>query len=146
MLTRLNELAANRQDFAFETTLASRTFAPWIGGLRKSGYQFHLAFVWLDENEMAVRRVAARVRSGGHHVPEDTVRRRYGRGLLNFFELYRPLADSWILYDNSSLNGPRPVASQEGTAVMDIVEPVSWQAVLRAYEHAKQQRENKNDT
>lgn len=65
------------------------------------GYELHLVYVWLHSADLSVQRVAARVQRGGHHVPEETVRRRYGRGLRNFFDLYRPIADAWILCDNS---------------------------------------------
>lgn len=102
MLERLRELAAARQSFAFETTLASRTFAPFLRRLSEEGYRIYVAYVWLRSPELAIARVAARVRRGGHFVPADVVRRRYGRGLRNFFELYRPLAHSWVLCDNSS--------------------------------------------
>ena len=85
MLQRLDALAAERADFAFETTLASRSFAPWLKRLNVSGYEFHLFFVWLPTAEAAIARVQERVRSGGHHVPEATVIRRFQSGLKNFF-------------------------------------------------------------
>ena len=78
MLTRLSELAGGRGSFAFETTLASRTFAPWLRDLRASGYDVQLVFLWLPSADFAIERVADRVRSGGHNVPEETIRRRYG--------------------------------------------------------------------
>jgi predicted ABC-type ATPase len=109
MLERLAELARERQSFAFETTLASRSFAPFLRRLRADGYHLHVILVWLRSHELAVQRVAARVSQGGHSVPEGTIRRRYRRGLINFRELYRPLADSWVLCDNSG-NGPVVVA------------------------------------
>jgi predicted ABC-type ATPase len=102
MLERLNELARERQSFAFETTLASRSFAPFLRELQTNGYTVHVAYVWLRSPDLSVDRVAGRVARGGHHVPEETVRRRYARGLTNFHRLYRPLADSWLLCDNSS--------------------------------------------
>lgn len=83
MLVRLNELARQRATFAFETTLASRSFAPWLRGLRTSGYAVHLVFLWLSSPDLAVQRVADRVRSGGHDVPPGTIRRRYGAGVRN---------------------------------------------------------------
>ncbi len=95
MLARLRELARQRSSFAFETTLASRSFAPWIADLTRTGYQFHLVFLWLPHPDIAVARVAARVRDGGHDVPEETVRRRYEAGLTNFFRLYQPMATTW---------------------------------------------------
>jgi len=79
MLARLHELAEQRESFAFETTLASRTFAPWLRDLRASGYQIHLLFLWLPSAEFALDRVADRVRAGGHNVPAETVRRRIGQ-------------------------------------------------------------------
>ena len=105
MLTRLRELAAQRVSFAFETTLASRSFVPWLRELRASGYEIHLLFLWLPSADFALDRVAERVRAGGHDVPADTVRRRYLVGLRNFFHLYEHLVSGWVVYDSS---GPRP--------------------------------------
>jgi predicted ABC-type ATPase len=83
MLARMRSLAIARENFAFETTLASRSFAPWLRRLREDGYRVHILFLWLRNEELAVRRVAERVRAGGHDVPEDVVR-RYRAGLRNF--------------------------------------------------------------
>lgn len=113
MLRRLKELAQQRSSFAFESTLASRSFAPWIDDLRGQGYEFALLFLWLPSADHAVARVAERVRSGGHDVPEEVVRRRYFAGLRNFFELYQPLTKVWRFYDNS-LSEPRLIASGRG--------------------------------
>ncbi len=77
----LRELTARRLDVAFETTLASRSFAPWIRGLIDSGYQFHLLFLWLPSPELVIARVAERVRLGGHSEPEDVIVRRYQGGI-----------------------------------------------------------------
>jgi predicted ABC-type ATPase len=101
MLTRLRELAAARESFAFETTLASRTFAPWLTTLKAEGWEIRILYVWVRSPDISVRRVLARVRKGGHDVPEDVVRRRYRRSIINFFSLYMPLAHSWQVYDNS---------------------------------------------
>lgn len=103
MINRLGELAKAGESFSFETTLASRSFAPWIAKLkRERGYRFHLFFLWLPEPEDSVRRVARRVERGGHHIPTDVIHRRHPRGLVNLRELYSPIADSWRLYENSS--------------------------------------------
>lgn len=101
MLQRLHTLAEGRQNFAFETTLASRSFAPWIRLLREQGYKFHLVFFWLPVPELSIARVKERVARGGHHVPDETIRRRFYGGIYNFFELYRPLADTWRWYNNA---------------------------------------------
>lgn len=111
MLSRLRELAEQRVSFAFETTLASRTFAPWLRDLRASGFAVHLVFLWLSTADLAVERVADRVRAGGHDVPTETIRRRYRAGIRNFFSLYEPITMSWGMYNGS---GPEPTLVAEG--------------------------------
>ena len=130
MLTRLHELAAQRVSFAFETTLASRSFAPWLRELRASGYEIHLLFLWLPSADFALDRVAERVRAGGHDVPAETVRRRYRVGLRNFFHLYEPLVSGWVVYDSS---GPRPrlVAERLAPDPPRVYDGDIWAAVTR---------------
>lgn len=134
MLERLQQLADNGDDFAFETTLASKTFAHWLKALKLKGYAFHLIYLWLPFPEIAVARVAERVRMGGHNVPEETIRRRYHVGLKNFFNLYRPLADSWFFYDNSQSTGPLLLASGLKQSSIDINNAVIWEQVRREYD------------
>jgi predicted ABC-type ATPase len=88
MLARLRALSLARQNFAFETTLAGRTLVPWIERLRRSGCHVHMAFLSLPTPELALARVAERVRQGGHDVPREVVRRRFVAGLRSFFSLY----------------------------------------------------------
>lgn len=126
MLTRLRELAAERRDFAFETTLASRSFAPWLKQLIETGYSLKLFFFWLPSAEMAVRRVAERVRTGGHSVPEDAIRRRYERGMDNLFEFYLPIADEWFVID-SSIGGGAEIARGGTGRPASVTDPVKWQ-------------------
>ncbi len=127
MLERLHDLARERASFAFESTLASRTYAPWIRELKRRGYGFHLVYLWLRTPEMAVERVKERVRKGGHHVPEETVRRRYRRGLRNFLELFMPLADTWAFYDNSQAELPIAVATGNGDGDVTVYDADLWQ-------------------
>lgn len=101
MLHRLNVLAEQNKDFAVEATLASRFYSKWLARLQTKGYHIHLVFLRLNSPELAIQRVAERVRTGGHNIPEDTIRRRYDRGYANFFKLYRPFIDSWQVYDVS---------------------------------------------
>ena len=126
MLQRLDELAAARRDFAFESTLAARSFAPWLRVQRSLGYRVHLAFLALPDPDAAVVRVADRVRRGGHDIPPEVVRRRYAAGLRNFHDLYRPLASSWQLYDNGQEDGPMLVAEQILGGPVVILDPVAW--------------------
>jgi predicted ABC-type ATPase len=131
LLRRLKKLANRRVNFAFESTLASRTFAPWIARLQATGYAFYLVFLWLPTAAMAQARVKERVRLGGHDIPAATVRRRYQAGLRNFFQLYRPLANGWELFDNSEIAGPRLVTFGERGAVQTIILPETWERVLK---------------
>lgn len=126
MLKRMQELTRQRISFAFETTLASRSFVPWLRSLTRLGYQFHLVFLWLPSADFAVARVADRVRLGGHEVPEGTIRRRYAAGIRNFFGLYRPLAMSWRVYDSSTGPTPRLVAYGRGRKVSGIRDRRVW--------------------
>lgn len=136
MLTRLRELARRRVNFAFETTLASRSFAPWLSKLVVSGYAFHLVFLWLPSPDLAVSRVADRVRFGGHGVPEEIIRRRYHTGLVYFFSLYRPLSTIWRIYDNSSGGTPRRIASGRGSTTSRVYDRQLWRHLEELYSHA----------
>jgi len=131
MLNWLHELGERRESFAFETTLASRSFAPWIAKLVQAGYDFHLLYVWVPDPAMSVMRVASRVREGGHFVPDEDVHRRWGRGLKNFFELYQPLTTQWEVYDNTSGSG-KLVAEGAGVSETAIYEAETWQKVKAA--------------
>ena len=133
MLERIKALADEQVNFAFETTLASRTFAGWIEGLKAKHYQFHLVFLWLKDVELAISRVAERVRVGGHSVPEETIRRCYAAGLRNFFNLYCPIADFWQLYDNSDADAFSLIAMQSQNETIIQNETVSWKYLLETY-------------
>jgi predicted ABC-type ATPase len=102
MLRRLGELAAARADFAFETTLASRSYLPWLRRLGEQGYRIHLLYLYVNDVQTCINRVARRVVLGGHDVPQDVIERRYVRSLRNFFSLYRHAVSDWRLYDNSA--------------------------------------------
>lgn len=134
MLTRLRELGCRRVDFAFEITLAGRAFAPRIAELIHRGYTFRLLYLWLPTPELAVARVCERVRTGGHNVPEEMIRRRYAAGLKNFFQLYRPMAKAWRFYDNASAQ-PRLLAAGSGSACETVPDPETWNRILAGIEY-----------
>jgi predicted ABC-type ATPase len=102
MLERMDYLANAGTNFAFETTLAARNFARFLSKCKTKGYTINLIDFWLQSPELAIERVRRRVESGGHNIPEDVIRRRYERGRRNLIELYFPLCDTWIVYNNSS--------------------------------------------
>lgn len=141
MLARLHELARQRRNFAFETTLASRSLAVWFRELVGDGYTVHLTFLWLSSEELAIARVADRVRKGGHSIPIETIRRRYRRAIMNFFGLYRPIVTTWGFYENSGEFSPRLIASGVGRTTYTVVDQPSWDA-LRARHDRRQTKEH----
>lgn len=100
-LAELDRLTAAGRDFAFETTLSGQIYLGRCKRWRAAGYRLQILFLKLSTAQIALRRIAARVRQGGHDVPAKDVIRRFERGWSNFVEHYRPLADSWAVYDNS---------------------------------------------
>lgn len=131
MMKRVRELMEESVDFGSESTLAARAWVPMIRKAQACGYTFNLIYVWLPSADLAVERVAARVRAGGHSIPEDTIRRRYEAGLQNFRTLYRPLADAWKVYDNSQ---PERVIVAQGGMARDtkVLQAAKWEAIVGA--------------
>ena len=124
MLKRLHELAKANVSFAFESTLSSRTFALFFSRCKAQGYKVQIFYVALPSAELAVNRVALRVKLGGHNIPRADVERRFQRSLHNLFTLYMPLADRWTVLDNAS-GTLKPIA--RGTARRTYVEdPEKW--------------------
>jgi predicted ABC-type ATPase len=105
LLTELDRLAKARVDFAFETTLSGLGYVGRLQKWRAGGYRIEMVFLRLPSTQLALRRIAVRVKQGGHNVPRADVLRRFVRGWKNFETAYKPLADAWAAYDNS---GDRP--------------------------------------
>lgn len=101
MLKRIRTLTESKNDFAFETTLAVRSYANLIEKTKKKGYMIQLVYFWLNSPELAIERVQNRVLAGGHSIPENVIRRRYWSGIKNLFTIYMPLCDRWLLINNS---------------------------------------------
>ena len=111
MLEELAACAARRESFAFETTLAGLGYLRHIRAWKASGYHVSLFFLGLPSVDLAIARVAERVRQGGHDIPEDVIRRRFEAGRRNFERHYRAAVDAWALYDNA---GEEPVLIEWG--------------------------------
>jgi predicted ABC-type ATPase len=107
MLERVDQLILHGADLAVETTLATKSLAGVITSAQQQGYKAGLFYFWLKSPELALKRVALRVASGGHGVPEATIVRRYWQGMDNLRNLYLPICDSWVLIDNSAATGTR---------------------------------------
>lgn len=112
MLQRINELLKNQQNFSIETTLATRSYTRLVHRAQEQGYKVNLIYFWLSSPDLAIQRVAQRVRNGGHDIPKEVVLRRYQAGIDNFFNIYMPCVDYWLLADNSET--PRIIVAEGG--------------------------------
>lgn len=135
MLRRIRTLFHDRKNFAFETTLATKSFRPLLSEMQADGYELHLVFLWLPSARMAIERVGVRIKRGGHAVPNDVIARRYDRGLGNFFNLYRPIADSWLMLDNSSDSAPAAIAWKNVGEPIQFVQSGPWNTLRAQYEN-----------
>lgn len=102
MLAKINQMAALKRTFAIETTLSGLSTLQLLKQLKRQSYSLCLFYLWLPSVELAVRRVADRVRQGGHAIPESDIRRRFSKSLRNLFCLYRPVVDTLLFFDNSA--------------------------------------------
>lgn len=126
MLERIHGLLEQNKSFAFETTLASRSFVNIVNQSKKQGYKTNLLFLWLESPELAIERVKYRVEAGGHDIPEDVIIRRYKNGLKNLFNMYMPIVDNWMLYDNSK-QSPDLIVEKAFNKSIEIFDQNIWQ-------------------
>ncbi|AOR27835.1 zeta toxin [Formosa sp. Hel1_33_131] len=101
MINRINELIKENQSFAFETTLSTRSYKHKVLKAKKQGYNITLLFFWLNNIELAKERVKTRVLEGGHNIPENAIERRYFKGIYNLFDIFIPIVDGVLIFDNS---------------------------------------------
>ncbi|WP_396176000.1 zeta toxin family protein [Flavobacterium sp.] len=101
MLHRIDELLYQKENFAFETTLSTKSYKNKVLAAKNKNYNVTLLFFWLKNPELAKERVKTRVLEGGHNIPEDVIERRYARGIINLFEIYIPISDQVLIFDNS---------------------------------------------
>lgn len=101
MLGRINELLKGDESFAFETTLATRSYKSKVVKAQQNGYTVILLFFWLNNVELAKERVKTRVKEGGHNIPSKVIERRYIKGIINLFDIYIDIVDGTMVFDNS---------------------------------------------
>lgn len=136
MLKRIDALIAEHANFAFETTLASRSLLKLIREAKTLGYRVELYYLALPTAKLAEARVALRVRTGGHNIPREVIARRFYRSLNNLFNLYLPEVDEWHIFDNSRTQVPSLIAS--GTRKSRTIESENkWHALQALAEKAK---------
>jgi predicted ABC-type ATPase len=130
MLQKIHQHMERKVDFAFETTLATRSYASLVKNAKASDYEVSLLYFWLASPEFAKRRVAKRVRKGGHNIPPEIIERRYYRGIHNFLNVYIPIVDNWMAIDNMDTT-PDIIARGDADGKKVINNPDLWDVILK---------------
>jgi predicted ABC-type ATPase len=133
MLNRLNDLIVNEETFAFETTLSTLSYRQKIEEAKEKGYIVNLLFFWLESKDLAKERVKTRVAEGGHNIDETTIERRYDRGIQNLFDIYLPIVDGALIFDNS-LSKPILVANKKIGQETTIINQEKYNKIIQQYE------------
>ena len=130
MLQRIDELVSQHVDFAIETTLATRSYVPLVRRAQALGYKVHVIFFALENEEQAIQRVAQRVMNGGHTIPEEDIRRRFKRGIYNLINLYLPICDSVLVYNNAHGEAILVAKHVSSTGDIQVYENKMWNLLL----------------
>lgn len=131
MLRRIDELLNSKQDFAFETTLASKTFVRLVERAKELGFETTLLFFWLNSKKLAIERVKTRVDEGGHNIPQNVIERRYDRGISNFLKLYLPVVENWIMINNTA--SPYKTIAQKIGDDVEVFDKNLWHKIKNKY-------------
>lgn len=130
MLTRINQLLAEGKDFAFETTLSTRSYVSLVRKAQSLGFKVTLVFIWLSSPQAAKERVAIRVKNGGHFIPDDVVERRYYRGIENLVKLFMPICDYWMIGE-SALPEVNIIATGNGDIEIVVENHDIWDTIMK---------------
>lgn len=141
VLQRMSELEDQRASFAIETTLSGTSIGVRLRRLHEAGYRIILHYVWLRQVELAIARVAARVKLGKHHIHEADIRRRYDRGLRNFVNIHLPLSDVCYVYDNSEPPPPQLIAFAPLVGEFRVVNSHIWTLLRRRSKYVRRTRQ-----
>lgn len=133
MINRINELLRENESFAFETTLSTRSYRNKIVQAKKQGYTINLLFFWLNNIELAKERVRTRVKEGGHNIPEKVIERRYFKGIYNLFDIYLPIIDGALIFDNS-FGKHELIAHKMGIDDLEIIDSDKFEQLKRIYD------------
>ncbi len=131
MLQRIDELLPQKVDFAIETTLSTRSYVQLVRRAQALGYRVHLIFFFLENEEQAIARVAQRVKNGGHGIPEEDIRRRFTRGIFNLINLYMPICDSVLVYNNMRTPAQLVARKKTQTDAIDVIESEMWNQLIQ---------------
>ena len=136
MLERIRHLLNENVNFAFETTLASKTYKNTILKAQTAGYNVTLLFFWLQTVELAKKRVEKRVAEGGHNIEQEVIERRYLAGIRNLFDIYLPIADNALIYDNSE-GKHELIAQKTDETNISIIHKQKYNNLLRYYDNTR---------
>ena len=136
MLRRIDELLQSNKTFAFETTLASKSYKSKIEAAKANGYNVTLLFFWLQTIDLAKQRVKTRVLSGGHNVEDDIIERRYVNGIKNLFDIYISLADNVLIVDNSEPNH-QLIATKTENSDLQIIDNIKFNIIRQSHEYKR---------
>lgn len=130
VLARIHELTKKGADFGFETTLSGKSYVRLFRRLKDEGYKINIFFLWIPGPDLAIERIKERVSQGGHDVAVKDVRRRFGRAIKNFVGLYKPLSDSWIIFNNSGVK-PDLIARDQGGR-LTVIDDFLFNVIIKA--------------
>lgn len=133
MLHRINELLINDEVFAFETTLATKSYKSKVSTAQEKKYKVILLFFWLQDVGLAIERVKTRVKEGGHNIEKDVIKRRYINGILNLFNIYLPIVDEAMIFDNS-LGKPELIAEKMLDTEIDVINEIKYDKLKNIYD------------
>jgi predicted ABC-type ATPase len=131
MLERIEYLLEANETFAIETTLATKIYKNKLLNAIENGYNVKLLFFWLPNVQMAIKRVATRVKNGGHNIPKEVILRRYSRGIENLFKNYIPLSNEWMVFD-SSKSEIQMIAKGKNLKSIEVFQNKKWE-ILKFY-------------
>jgi predicted ABC-type ATPase len=132
MLHRVNELLSMKENFAFETTLATKSYKSKVISAQKNNYTVTLLFFWLQNVELAIERVKSRVLEGGHNIETEVIRRRYKNGIKNLFDIYVSIADEVMIFDNSG-GKPELIAEKTLESEVNILNEIKFNKLKKYY-------------
>ena len=132
MINRVNELLLLNENFAFETTLATKSYKSKVINAQKNNYTVTLLFFWLQNVDLAIERVKTRVAEGGHNIETEVIRRRYKNGIKNLFEIYLSIADEVMIFDNSA-GKPELIAEKILNSEVTILNEIKFDTLKKQY-------------
>lgn len=132
MLNRINELFTTNENFAFETTLATRSYKSKVIEAQKKKYTVTLLFFWLQNVDLAIERVKTRVLEGGHNIETDIIQRRYKNGIKNLFDIYISIVDEAMIFDNSA-GKPELIAEKTFDSELNILNDIKFNKLKQYY-------------